>query len=372
MNQPDPPSLTHATSDHEAVALSNGIRLTVREWVGLGIFSLVLLLAAPRVWEQAEPFEAEPDYRIPYELSNDYWLYDRYARAAASRYEVLVLGDSVVWGPYVTRRQTLSHCLNEIGAADHRFANLGLNGAHPAALAGLIEYYARGVSGKMVLLQCNPLWLTSPVQDLQEEGQRPFEHPDLVPQFFPKVPRYKAEASKRIGAVISRHIAFTAWTRHLQDAYFGQSDIPNWTLEHPYENPVRQFDRDLPPPDDRPLREPVPWHAHGGKLDAAPWIDLDQSLQWASFQRAVQILQDRGNRLFVLVGPYNEHMLTALSRERYQVVKGTIENWLQKRQVVYFAPPVLPRDEYGDVSHPLAAGYHRLAQYLCGHGFFTE
>jgi hypothetical protein len=355
-----------------AVAFSNSIRLTVREWIGVGIFSLALLVASPPLWEQVEPFPLQVDYRIPYELSNDYWLYDRYSRLAASRYEVLVIGDSVIWGPYVRRQETLSHYLNE-QAEEERFANLGLNGSHPAALTGLLEYHAAGVKApKKVLLQCNPLWLTSPVQDLQEEAQAPFNHPDLVPQFFPRIPRYKADISHRIGTVIDRQIPFTSWSRHLQEAYFDQVNIPAWTLDHPYDNPLPRLGQGLPPPDTRPREEPVPWFTRGRKPEPVPWVDLERSLQWQSFQRAVTILQERGSDVFVLVGPYNEHMLTQASRQRYKEVKRTIEVWFNEHHVAFLSPLVLPTNEYGDASHPLSAGYLRLAQQLAVHPFFKD
>ena len=82
-----------------------------------------------------ETFRSDPDYRIPHDLSNDYWLYDRDTRAAARQNEILLIGDSVIWGEYVTRQETLAHYLNEL-AGKERYANLGLDGAHPLALAG--------------------------------------------------------------------------------------------------------------------------------------------------------------------------------------------------------------------------------------------
>src|SRR6516165_1303769 len=109
------------------IAFSNEVRLSGREWLGIGIFALAVVFLAPRLWKQAEKFELGPDYRIPFELSNDYWLYDRYARLAAADNDYLVIGDSVIWGPFVTPDQTLVHYLNE-QAGKPRFANLGING----------------------------------------------------------------------------------------------------------------------------------------------------------------------------------------------------------------------------------------------------
>src|SRR5262249_5747393 len=81
-------------------------------------------------------------------------------------------------------------------------------------------------------------------------------------------------------------------------------------------------------------------------------------------RRVVGLLRQRGNRVFVLVGPFNEHLLTPASLRRYQRVKATIADWLQAEQVAHVVPPPLPSNQYGDASHPLAAGYDQLARQL--------
>jgi hypothetical protein len=333
------------------------------QWVGVGLFALAMVLYAPVLWQRLEKFDLEPDYRMPYDLSADYWLYDRYARLAASRYDTLLVGDSVVWGQYVTREQTLSHYLNEL-AGGERFANLGLDGAHPAALAGLVEHYAGGVRGKDVVLQCNPLWLSSPRHDLQTNEEFRFNHPRLVPQFVPHVPCYKEEISPRIGILVEQRVPFSAWTNHLQQAYFDRTDLPSWTLEHPYEDPTAALAHGLPPSDNTLRHDPVGWTERGIKKQDFPWVDPDQSLQWRSFRRAVDVLERRGNRVFVLVGPFNEHMLNAKNLEEYHQVKAAIEGWLRDNGVAHAAPAPLPSKLYADASHPLASGYALLARQL--------
>ena len=62
--------------------------------------------------ERLEHFETDADYRMPYSLSRDYWLYERrLERVEPSR--IVLLGDSVIWGEYVLPDGTLSHFLNE-------------------------------------------------------------------------------------------------------------------------------------------------------------------------------------------------------------------------------------------------------------------
>src|SRR5216683_1479376 len=113
----------------DAADFSNSMRLTGGKWLIVGLFTLAMVLFTPSLWNHVEKFELEPDYRIPHDLSNDYWLYDRYSRQAVAHYDAVLIGDSVIWGEYVTRQETLSHYLNE--QAGQRFANLGLDGVDP-------------------------------------------------------------------------------------------------------------------------------------------------------------------------------------------------------------------------------------------------
>ena len=361
--------VSSAPAETGSVAFSNGIRLTSREWLVVGFFGALLIVFAPAVWKQVEKFPLEPDYRMPHELSNDYWLYERFAGLAAERHDTVLLGDSVIWGEYVTRQDTLSHRLNELVGED-RIANLGLDGAHPLALTGLVEHYAGSIAGKNVVLHCNPLWLSSPKSDLQDDKATEFNHPRLVPQFVPSIPSHKEEVSPRIGVVVEQHVPFSGWTTHLQQAYYDRTDIPAWSLEHPYDNPLKPLTRGLPPSDNSLRHLPQPWYKSGIAKQDYPWVDLETSLQWPAFQRVVEVLQRRGNSVFVLVGPFNEHLLNPASRERYQQVKATIAAWLHAKQIPHVVPEPLPSEQYGDASHPLAPGYASLARLLLEEPFF--
>jgi hypothetical protein len=345
------------------ITLSNGIRLTLRQWLGVGLFAVLLLAFASPLWKQVERFELEPDYRMPHELSNDYWLFERFAGLAAAQYDTVLLGDSVVWGEYTTRQGTLSHYLNQ-AAGQERFANLGLDGAHPLALSGLVEHYAGSITGKNVVLHCNPLWMSSPKADLQDDRATAFNHPRLVPQFFPRIPSYKEEISPRLGVLVEQRLPFNQWTSHLQQAYYDRTDLPSWSLEHPYENPLAPLTRGLPPSDSKLRHLSQPWYKSGSTKQDYPWVDPETSLQWQAFRRVVEMLQDRGNRVFVVVGPFNEHLLTLPSLARYGQVKSTIATWLKARQIPHQMPAPLPSEHYGDASHPLAMGYALLARQL--------
>src|SRR5438128_1623889 len=104
----------------DRIAFSNSVRLSGAQWLGLAAVATAFVLVAPWAWTRFETFTPEPDYRIPHELSEDYWLFERYAALAVEEYDVVILGDSVVWGEYVLPDETLSHYLNEAVATAAR------------------------------------------------------------------------------------------------------------------------------------------------------------------------------------------------------------------------------------------------------------
>lgn len=363
----DPNSGTEARSpaDREEPFGSNALRLSGRMWIVAGAAALALVCLVPALWKRIEELHAGPDYRIPYSLSDDYWTYNRYSRQVCSRDKTLVIGDSVIWGHYVAKEQTLSHYLNEKSGLD-RFANLAIDGIHPAAMAGLIEYYGRAIRDRNVVLHCNLLWMSSAKHDLQTEKEFSFNHPKLVPQFFPRIPCYTESYSGRIATTIGRRLPFCGWVNHLRVAYFQDTNVQRWAIEHPYENPIDAITLRLPSPNEPPSPRPVaePWTEKRMSKFNPPWVSLESSFQWKSLKRAVEILKRRRNRVFVLVGPFNEHMLTEDSLETYNKMKRDVEDWLQEERIPHSIPAALPSDYYADASHPLSIGYALLAKQL--------
>jgi hypothetical protein len=364
---------------------SNAVRLAAAQWLVAGAILLAVMLLTPTLWEKAEPFSPGPDYRIPYALSSDYWLYRRWAGAATASGKTPVIGDSVVWGQYVAGDQTLSHYLNRETGGE-QFANLGLDGTHPAALAGLVEYYGGDIAGRRVLLHCNLLWTASKRHDLQEHKEFRFNHPALVPQFVPEIPCYTENLSRRLSIVIERRVPFAVWANHLRVAYLDQKDLAAWTMQHPYENPVETLwpksegVRSLnsvglqtpSPPDDPPQHDATPWIERGIQRQSFAWVELDGSLQWRCFRRTVEVLRERGNEVFVLIGPFNEHMLEDANRPVYAERKRAAEAWLHEKGVPCLAPEALPSHLYADASHPLSDGYALLAKRLLEDKSFAD
>lgn len=342
---------------------SNAVRLSIKECLGV---ALSLALAASFLgpaWARLDAFEPSGDYRIPYDLSEDYWLFDRYCEEAGVAGQTFVIGDSFVWGQYVKRDETLPHFLN-VESGSTRFVNAGVDGTHPLALEGLIRHHCGALRDKEVVLHLNLLWLSSPQADLQAVPGVGVNHPRLLPQFSPSVPGYDASFSDRIGVVVERGIPVLGWPQHIRTSYFSNADLPHWTLEHPYSNPFRQISYALSEPAGDTHRHGQPWADRGGTLQDPPWVDLETSFQWGAFERLLNLLEARGNRVFILVGPLNEHMLEPTNLASYRALVGAVEGRLDDRGVPYFLAPVLPTEVYADLSHPLSPGYALLAKDL--------
>ena len=363
----------------------NEMRLNAWHWAVVSGIILLVATLTPTLWKRLERFDTGPDYRIPYALSKDYWLFERRLQHLAAT-NILVLGDSVVWGEYVLPDGTLSHFLNrETGAAD-RFVNVGVNGLFPLALEGLVRCYGQSLRHRKVMLHCNVLWMTSPKADLSTDKEEQFNHAALVPQFFPRIPCYRADASERLNAIVERNVPFFQWVSHLQNAYFEQKSIPKWTLEEAsgdpprypnvYGNPFSRISltvpRELPNDPQRGPRSPrhKPWSADGTGTTRFEWVSLDKSLQWQAFQRVTETLRERGNDVLVVLGPFNEHIMAAENRPAYRRIHEAILAWLSANRIPYVAPEPLPSDLYADASHPLTQGYQRLANRLHGDSAF--
>ncbi len=80
----------------------------------------------------------------------------------------------------------------------------------------------------------------------------------------------------------------------------------------------------------------------------------------------MELLRQRGNKVFVLVGPFNEHMLNDADAATYSKIKTQVAAWFQQNSVPYFVPDALPAAQYVDASHPIGEGYALLAKQLLG------
>ncbi len=345
---------------------ANDIRLSPLQWLIAATLIVATCWLLPRAWQIVKPLHIDTDYRLPYSLGNDYWTYQRICRATrADDDTILLVGDSVLWGHYVDCDGTLSSYLNH-DCDTQQFANLAVDGIHPVALSGLIQYFGSNIRDRRVIINCNLLWISSPRHDLSSDKESSFNHPTLVPQFVPRIPCYKASVSERLGIAISRQINILNWADHLRIAYYNNDPLASWTIEHPYANPWGPLAQELPPPNELPSPTPDvrPWSEKMIRPLTPEWVPLDQSLQWRFFRQTVRLLQDRGNRVFVLIGPLNEHMLTEAGLAEYETRKQQVITWHAEQGIPCFAPPALPSNVYADLSHPVSEGYAQLAKEM--------
>jgi hypothetical protein len=359
---------TNSDKNRERPFSSNGIRLSIGQWIIVAVICYAAVILLPHVWEKFDKFSPGINYRQPYELSNDYWQYQRYCRLACLKYDNVVIGDSVVWGHYVSRDNTLSHYLSE--QTGGRFANLGLDGIHPAAMEGLLRYYGKDIKNKNIILHFNPLWMSSPKHDLQTDKEFHFNHPKLVAQFSPKIPCYKTSFSTKLSNVVKRYISFLSWTSHLNITSFDNAVMPAWTIENPYENPLKALTFRLPEKDVYEKAEITGQSENKAAINGFQWVQPEESLQWKFFRRSVKLLEKRKNKIFVLVGPFNEHKLEGENRSDFINLKNKVELWLKQNDVDYFIPPVLSAEFYQDASHPVSRGYEIIAEQLFENAVF--
>jgi hypothetical protein len=377
------------TRPAEGVSLGvNEMRLGVRQWLVVAAIVLAGAIGIPRLWTAIERFDTGADVRLPYALSKDYWLYEKRLERIADPASVPVLGDSVVWGEYVRSDGTLTHFLDRETGQANRFVNCGVNGLFPLAMEGLLTNYGSPLRGRKLIVHCNVLWMTSPKADLSAEKEEAMNHSRLVPQFSPRIPCYRADVSERLGAVVERNVGFFGWVGHVENCYFDEKSIPQWTLAddgsmpphrpNAWRNPLRCITLTVPgEPADDPQRGPQsprhrPWTAAGAGPSHFDWVELDASLQWQAFQRVIDLLQRRGNDVLVVLGPFNEAMVAEDERPTLARLRDGIAAWLTARHVAHVVPSPLPSDLYADASHPLTDGYALLALRICREPVFRQ
>jgi hypothetical protein len=362
--------MKRSKNNEETQFSSNAVRLSVREWLLTAFVILVISTVLPPLWRGLEKSDFPIDFRIPYDASEDYWLFKNFCRSACAQEKTLLIGDSVIWGHYVDRDQTLSYHLTE-RSGSVEFVNLGLDGSHPMALYGLIRHYGRAIKREKVILHLNLLWLSSVEADLQTDKEFRFNHPRLVPQFRPRIPCYTESTSGRIGIVLERFLPILQLVRHLQISNFDNTDLPLWTVENPYANPLGRISLkplDLEAERGAQIRSAAQSEtARAQVLQSLPWVRLETSLQWWAFERLVKLLESRGNEVMVVVGPLNEHVLDPESITKYKALLAEAEACLERMNVPCLSLPLLPAQLYVDTSHPHPQGYSILAEFIWDH-----
>jgi hypothetical protein len=336
------------------------INLSLREWLVVLLIVTVLAALLPLIPYRPRRPLVDGDYRIPYALSNRYDLYRRFTNLSASQFPTILVGDSVVWGQFTHLNGTLAHHLNAL-TKQRRYINAGLDGMHPIALAQLLEHHAPAIQKKDVVLQFNPLWLmmSSANQKLPEDPL--LNRPGLVPRLAAGANGTIQDQLEAIVARLFHGSPFDWWGDRIADS---RVDFLAWSLDHPYESPLKAISSGLPPSEDSYNVRMAPWAGiERAKLDAR-WPVLETNGQWKAFERVIDLLEARHNRVMVLLGPMNEHMMTKPMLDGYLVLKRRIQEKIEEREILCFMAPTLESNHYSDICHPLASGYEELAREL--------
>ena len=264
---------------------------------------------------------------------------------------------------YVRNDHTLPALLNrELGR--EAVANIAVDGLHPVAMETLMRHYGDAIRGKRVYLYWNPLWMNTPLYDLTGEGDFSINHPRLLPQFDRSIRSYHPGFRDRCQATLERLVSFYGWLHHLRVVCFDNGDFKKHLVRHPDENPLKKLRGELTPIETEHNDGRFDWKQSGIKPQDWPWVDLDASRQWSAYLAAAQLLREQGNEVFAVIGTINPHMQTPASLARYRKLRAAAMEELRREGFRIVDLPELPSEEYADASHPLAAGYRRLAKFM--------
>lgn len=341
---------------------SNGLVLKWRELVVTVAVVLALTWFLPGFWQQNIcRVEIPRGFRLAEELRDDYYGYRLVVRAAYLKNKPVFIGDSVVWGKYVDNENTLPELINR-GLGKDEVVNLAVDGLHPIAMERLLRDHGGSICGQRVFLYWNPLWMNSPLYDLSGTEEFSINHPRLLPQFDPSFKSYRAKFGDRFSAFLEQKVLFAAWLRHLRAAYCANKDVKQVIASG---EKFAHYD----PAERRKLaNSTVTWEQNGIRKQDWQWVKAAESRQYAAFRRVLDELRMRANQVTVVLGTVNPHMQTPGSLERYRKLRAEVKADLEKKSgVTVIDLPELESGDYADASHPLAAGYEKLAAFLLKH-----
>ncbi len=352
---------------------SNSVVLTGKEWILTLALAGIISFSVYSGWDRWEKIDLVPDYRSTCweERMSDYWAYEQWSRIACGKFKILLIGDSEIWGQEVANTETISHCLNATLGSE-AVANLGIDGLSNAAMEGLFRYYGRHIRHANVILQFNPLWMSSPWRDMREDWV--FHHPRLVRPFDRRIHYYRG-LGERLGYLLEHCLRLPPFVRHLMVNCFENKSIAVWLLDHPRQLPTGAITFKGAPVMKEKQGLGTPWSSRdgAGKIDD-PFLSPDRSVEWECYRGALRLLKEKGNRVFVLLGPYNTYNLTDKSRARFFAMMASVKKKLDELGYPYFdsTRDLLPSREYADKSHVLRNGHVLLARAMTQDARFRQ
>jgi len=343
------------------------IMLNKLKYIIISIAVLVLMAAViPFIFPLADTESFTGNYRIPYNMGEDYLLYSRYSKHISNDKRIPVIGDSVIWGHYTDNKNTLTANLNKLNAKPG-FINMGLDGIHPAAMSGLLNLYSSGLKNRKVIVGINLLWMSSPRHDLSGPVNNEINHKILLPQFHPEIPSYKPSLEEKISSSISRSIPFFAWIDHLRLSKFAGKSFYLWSMDNTGKSITEFFtgstDEFKPPEGIKPEKM---------QEQSINWITAENSLQWKFMLETLVSLKNNGNSVAAVITPFNTYMMNENSRMNYFAILAEIEWILRENKITPIIPLILEKKYFADSSHPNAEGYKLIAEDMMKNREFVE
>ncbi|HPJ34308.1 MAG TPA: hypothetical protein PK358_05695 [Spirochaetota bacterium] len=327
---------------------------------------IILCVALPFVFPFTEEESFTSDYRLPYYLGEDYFLYKKYVEEISSYNTIPVIGDSVIWGHYTSGRDTLTAHLNRMSDGSE-FTNLGIDGIHPAVMYGLVEKYCRSLRDKKIIIGINLLWMSSKRHDLTGKINREINHMALLPQFTGRIPSYSPSFEERLSFTIKRNTPFLLWGEHIKLTRFRSSSLYRWSMDNPAANPALFLQ-----PQKKSYELPVPMDPEKFPKQDVRWVAADSSLQWEFTLKTLELLRDRGNKVLAVITPFNRYMLSEQSASIQKQLVIKMEEELSREGITAVIPEIPAKDEFADSSHPTGEGYRTIAEDLLNNREFTD
>jgi len=321
-------------------------------------FSILLLAASviPFAFPLTDTSLFTGNYRIPYSMGDDYFLYSRYSKHIESGNTIPVIGDSVIWGHYTDSSHTLSANLNNL-SHEFKFSNMGLDGIHPAAMNGLMNLYPAGYKKRKIIVGINLLWMSSPRHDLTGAVNSEINHKSLLPQVSISIPSYQPSFEERLSSLITRSVPVFTWIDHIRLTRFAEKSFYAWTMENPHKNVINYFSRDMDDFKTPPGIEPDKMQEQN-----INWVTPDKSLQWKFMIETLLYFKTRGNEIAAIITPFNTYMMTGNSREQYFSILSEMEKILRANGIIPVIPSKPGKKYFADSSHPTAEGYKLIAE----------
>lgn len=306
-----------------------------------------VLLVAEIGFRVVAPVSVPPDFRLP---DRTLWAIDEFVDSAAKTpgVRIAVVGDSVVWGGFADRDQTLSARMDadyaSAGRSVHAF-NFGLNGAHANDLGPLVEVLADRKAADLVVVNF----------DYRFYGESPVA--DRYPRLRTMVAGDGGPASTAAGLS-----SIAARREYLLAVTVG-------------DKPSTAFSRTVETAIPRLLGRPLWRKRNAEQLDlgalrsdfGVPPLTAD-STYVRYLLASVRAARERRVRVVVFAGPLDRGLLSAndlYDPALYAANLGIVRRLVEQEGGEFLdLTDSVPATEIRDSHHPMPEGYARLARVL--------